>query len=487
MAKHSNNASTKSMQEICGLRNLGNTCFMNGILQCLNSTFPLIDAVRQSSFLRNSGRLSKSFANLVEDLKNPKSSPVDPSSFKAAVGKYTTKFLGYEQQDSHELLTVVLEALIEETINANDRSIISDLFEGQMQYTIKCLQPGCSYEKVDTDPFYTLSLFIEDKTENRSSTKRDSRVLHVRYINLEGHVQIRDISFSSNDTIKLLDDKLQPSPNCCYNNAVLRFADRISTHSGFIHPPTVIRVPKNCNDRRSIAKTIEKHLKNLLDLGNYTKDISGDIKVTSESHICIFESNITVWCDKEDFKHSKLLKKSLIQETTYVTASSWYPEMSSSSTTLEQCLSNIAVREYLSPSSVWCCSQCGRTSNASKQNRLVSTPPVLVIQLKRFHFNYSTTTKVERLVKYPLELDMNPFLLLPRREKRPVTMYDLVGVCLHSGTRANGHTTAYVKRSISGQWYYCDDSYTCPISKNEVIERNTRDAYILFYVRRSST
>ncbi|CAF4530779.1 unnamed protein product [Rotaria sp. Silwood2] len=396
-----------------------------------------------------------------------------------------------------------------------------------MQYTIKCLQPDCTYEKVDTDPFHTLSLFIEDKTDNQSSTKLDSRVLHVRYINLDGLVQIRDIPFSSNDTIKLLGDKLQPSSNCCirairinkhnqidhlysdstllsqindeitffyetvthdpqHTNAFLFFQDKKSTHSSFIHPPTVICVPKNCHEYGIISNIIKKHLKNLLDSDHHHCDVSQDDINVSEYQTSDFENKFTIWCDKEDLKYSKLLRNSVQQETTYGAANSSYPEISSTSTTLEQCLSNLSVTEYMSPTSVWCCSRCGRKNKASKENCLVSTATVLVIQLKRFNFNYSTTTKVERLVKYTLELDMSKFVGGSTCANNPARIYDLVGVCIHSGSLSGGHTTAYVKHSTSGQWYYCNDSYTCPISENEVIGRNARDAYILFYVRRSN-
>jgi ubiquitin C-terminal hydrolase len=508
---------------VCGFQNLGNTCYMNGILQCLNSTPPLVDHVCQSRNFGKNGSLSKSFANLLQDICQSNSSVVRPSSIKASVGSYTPKFLGYQQQDSHEFLTVFFEALVEETTDSNGYSIISGLFEGQMEYTIKCLHSGCPYQKVDTDPFTILSLFIEDKN---SSPQKDPNSFRVRYINHDGLVQLDDISISPTDTIGSLNAELQHKANCdiCamkineknefaheyspsvrlssikdemtifyeivkddpqHTNALLQFRHTNSVDSGFIHPPTVIQILK-ASKECDIVIEIRKHLWNLFGSGD-------DFSVSQDSNRVSFwrflsdEMVFNILYDQKDMKNfkSKLMNESAPQDIGNQ-MTTFNKSQSTSGTTLEQCLKNISAIEYMSSNSVWYCSTCQQQRRASKQNRLLSISKVLVIQLKRFNFNSSSPYhKVERLVQYPLVLDMKPFLPSESHDRDSPLLYDLIGVCLHSGSLAGGHTTAYVKHSVTNQWYYCNDSQVYRIPENEVINRNPRDAYILFYLRRS--
>ncbi|MEQ2205884.1 Ubiquitin carboxyl-terminal hydrolase 15, partial [Xenoophorus captivus] len=184
---------------LCGLSNLGNTCFMNSAVQCLSNIPPLTeyflkdkyrDELNEDNPLGMKGEIARSYAELIKQLWSGKYSYITPRPFK--VGRFAPQFSGYQQQDSHELLAFLLDGLHEDLnrirkkpyiqlkdangrpdkvvaeeawenhIKRND-SIIVDIFHGLFKSTLVC--PVCSKVSVTFDPFCYLTLPLPMKKE----------------------------------------------------------------------------------------------------------------------------------------------------------------------------------------------------------------------------------------------------------------------------------------------------------------------------------
>ncbi|KAM5246684.1 ubiquitin carboxyl-terminal hydrolase 2 isoform 1-T1 [Ctenodactylus gundi] len=186
---------SKSAQGLAGLRNLGNTCFMNSILQCLSNTRELRDFCLQRLYMRDLSHTSSAHTTLMEEFAKLiqtiwTSSPndvVSPSEFKTQIQRYAPRFVGYNQQDAQEFLRFLLDGLHNEVNRVTVRpkanpenldhlpddekgrqmwrkyleredSRIGDLFVGQLKSSLTCTE--CGYCSTVFDPFWDLSLPI---------------------------------------------------------------------------------------------------------------------------------------------------------------------------------------------------------------------------------------------------------------------------------------------------------------------------------------
>jgi ubiquitin carboxyl-terminal hydrolase 8 len=123
-----------------GLKNLGNTCYMNSIIQCLAGTPALANSFVDGSYRRyvnvNSklgykGVLAQKFAELVQTMQRENVAFVGPIALKELSGQLREQFRGYEQQDCQEFLTFVMDGLHEELNMNGDKDRLKELTEDE--------------------------------------------------------------------------------------------------------------------------------------------------------------------------------------------------------------------------------------------------------------------------------------------------------------------------------------------------------------------
>ncbi|XP_057462935.1 ubiquitin C-terminal hydrolase 12-like isoform X4 [Actinidia eriantha] len=100
--------------------------------------------------------------------------------------------------------------------------------------------------------------------------------------------------------------------------------------------------------------------------------------------------------------------------------------------------------------------------DARKGVLFIDFPPVLQLQLKRFEYDFmrDTMVKINDRYEFPLQLDLdreNGKYLSPEADRSVRNLYTLHSVLVHSGGVHGGHYYAYIRPTLSDQWFKFDD------------------------------
>uniref|UniRef100_A0A8B9KA56 Ubiquitin carboxyl-terminal hydrolase n=1 Tax=Astyanax mexicanus TaxID=7994 RepID=A0A8B9KA56_ASTMX len=475
---------------LTGMKNIGNSCYMNAALQALSNCPPLTQFFLDCSGLVRTDKkpaLCKSYQKLISELWHKKRpSYVVPTSLFHGIKLVNPMFRGYAQQDTQEFLRCLMDQLHEE---------------------LKEPFADCS-SSADSGP--------ERNLDNRNHSNGDCSPSEDDFLSCDsGSGSERGDGERGSGTGG--------------GDAELLIQDECVGPRKSLYP----RIPSGCNyffdDVYIILYYIDKFQYGALHfpqhsffdcltaqmlLGAKKKKQSRFRSVISD----IFDGSILslvqcLTCDrvsttvetfqdlslpipgKEDLAklhssiHQSAPAKTGVCTDTYASQVSvvivffFFPRFVVSCipswfwgpmVTLEDCLAAFFAADELKGDNMYSCERCKNLS-------FYFVLQILCIHLKRFRHEVMYSFKISSHVSFPLEgLDLKPFLA--KESPSQITTYDLLSVICHHGTAGSGHYIAYSQNVINGQWYEFDDQYVTEV--HETVVQNA-EAYVLFY-RKSS-
>jgi ubiquitin C-terminal hydrolase len=429
-----------------GMNNMGNTCFMNSILQALLRTPTLSEYYLQSRHFKGNCRVTMEGGHCVEceldaaisDIFSGGRAPYSPTNFLHTWWMMAGGLLsGYKQQDSHEFFLFILQML-----TGHPRSVATSLYIGYVQSEISCGLCG-SVKSRQRDEFSHVSLDVIS-----------SKCL------LPPPIVPRSL---------VRDSKANGGKR---SRGRLSRAKKESTKMNGKDDSQISQTNTSLENRTNLAADVDASFS--VEAGDVVDTLSSQ----SQSHQTVQNASQITQQKSHKVEGSHPSLQGFLR---------WPGD------SLIGCLKRFIWPEVLDKAThSFTCSECKASSASTKQFSFLKLPPILTFHLKRFEHTGSTgakATKLETFISFPLNsLDMQPFLtsrislinedIVPQESQTGAnTYYDAFAVVCHRGTFQGGHYVCYV-RCDDNNWYLCDDAYVAQVSEDVV--RNCQ-AYMVFY------
>uniref|UniRef100_A0A8C4YUL4 ubiquitinyl hydrolase 1 n=1 Tax=Gopherus evgoodei TaxID=1825980 RepID=A0A8C4YUL4_9SAUR len=477
---------------VCGLTNLGNTCFMNSAFQCLSNVPPLTEYFLNNHYLGElnfsnplgmKGEIAEAYADLVKQAWSGHHRAIVPRMFKTKVGHFASQFLGYQQHDAQELLSFLLDGLHEdlnrvkrkEYVELRDAagrpdeevaeeawrnhkrrndSIIVDIFHGLFKSTLVC--PACGKVSVTFDPFCYLSVPLPVSQE---------RAMELFFVYMDPSRKPQQHRVVVPKAGKVLDLCLALAKHTGVPAEQMMVADVFSHR--FYKLYQVDEALSCILDRDDIFVDVcqQHHPKHkgaaLADMGEAPGTRGwGAVSAFSLPRCEVggrwegqwgggAQPYIAIDWDSD-------MKKRYYDEEEaegYVKHECMGHVQRRQPVKLRECVELFTTVETLEEENPWYCPTCKRHQLATKKLDLWALPEVLIIHLKRFSYTRLAREKLDTLVEFPIrDLDFSDFIIKPRADVAPAPhKYDLIAVSNHYGSLRDGHCMLGVVPGAAGR------------------------------------
>ncbi|UJR25653.1 hypothetical protein I4U23_007004 [Adineta vaga] len=503
------NYTSKLPKGLCGLSNLGNTCFMNSVFQCLSNIPEFSKKIFELSNEINAPIINQ-YRRLLEKLWSGEHRSLNPSLLVYDIKDKLTPYNNYRQQDAQEFMNYFLNLMHAEL--STSKSLITDYFYGQMQSKVKCLE--CQNTEIQNEPISFLPLPISNCNEKTIVYVKTNG--EYRTVSLQTDASIRTVadlkacfcvqyepSLSPNYilVVKLVNyilktqyEPMQPLSEIHAEDLVLlqcseKFSDQKYILCEFIdvsnrrqfRPPSILTVPS--------------HSCRYVDLSDQLDDLLGHLcSVTnapiSACHLSWYDQSERQYKLDRNYNLPYLKSVEIEMPVDYVEIYKVHNHINNSMdrSSLKSLITDFFHEELLD--SDYHCTKCSKPTKARRKSSLcLPLPEVLIIQLKRFTFDIRSSEKIDTFISFPVdELDLSEYIVKDdknQEENNSSTKYNLVAVSNHIGNLTSGHYTTYAKNRDDKQWYLFDDTNVTKVNNDKDIITN--NAYILVYVRTNQT
>uniref|UniRef100_A0A8C5WQK1 Ubiquitin carboxyl-terminal hydrolase n=1 Tax=Laticauda laticaudata TaxID=8630 RepID=A0A8C5WQK1_LATLA len=504
---------------LTGLRNIGNTCYMNAALQALSNCPPLTQFFLDCGSLARTDKkpaICRSYYKLITELWH-KSRPgaVVPTNLFQGIKAVNPTFRGYSQQDAQEFLRCLMDLLHEElkqtviTVEDSNTTNVEERMEEEKCQSDADFQSCVNNDKLENDPWSkpvaddpaeNAMLIEEDENTSKDYRKERSLCTKMNRTNSMDDTE-KDIN-SFRETAELLNNqetvKVQIHTSCfwhshaCVRELVFWFpAHALPFRHSVPKRLATTLVPSAPSSKKKKSKKYRSVISDIFD-GSILSSVQcltcDRVSVTLET----FQDLSLPIPGKEDLAklHSANHQTSLVKAgscgeayapqgwiaffveyfkrfvVSCVPSWFWGPTV-----TLQDCLAAFFARDELKGKRL--------ISNIKfiKFCKVQHFPEILCIHLKRFRHDLMFSTKIGTHVSFPLEgLDLQPFLA--KDSPAQIAVYDLLSVICHHGTAINGHYTAYCRNNLNNRWYEFDDQSVTEVTESTI---QNAEAYVLFY------